>query len=125
VSWVFELSLLPLLPHFGCKIKEGSSLIFLHPFFLSSFPIINNLLITQSADSILYEVVGILSNFSYYDKNTQNSQLKKKKVRGSEVRKTQHLSPTPGETGTVGTQALRNSTRPVAQVPSSLSGPVP
>jgi hypothetical protein len=42
--------------------------------------------------------------------------------RGSEVRRTQHLSPTPGVTRTRGTQAHRNSARPVARVPSSLSG---
>ena len=40
------------------------------------------------------------------------------RIRGSEVRRTQHLSPTPGVTGTNGTQAHRNSARPVALVRS-------
>ena len=34
-------------------------------------------------------------------------------------------APTLGITGTSGTQEFRNSTRPAAQVPSGLSGPVP
>ena len=38
-------------------------------------------------------------------------------LRGSEVRRIQHLSPTLGVTGTGGTQAQRNSIRPVALVP--------
>jgi hypothetical protein len=47
------------------------------------------------------------------------------RIRGLEVRRTQHLSPTPGVTGTSGTEAHRNSTRPVAWVPFGLSGPRP
>jgi hypothetical protein len=44
---------------------------------------------------------------------------------GSEVRRTEHLSPTPGVTGTCITNVCRNTTRAVAWVPSSLSGLVP
>jgi hypothetical protein len=41
--------------------------------------------------------------------------------RGSEVRRTQHLSPTKGVTGTFSSQAHRNSSQPMAWIPSGLS----